>query len=177
MSAEREAPVHIVAYDPSWPALFEAERTGLFAILRPWLTGPIEHVGSTAVPGLAAKPVIDIMAAVDSLEASRDALPPLRQFGYQYAPYRPDVMHWFCKPGFSLRTHHLHLVPFRSPLWQDRLSFRDCLRCTPAVAEEYAALKYRLADIHRFDREAYTEAKVAFIARVLHTHPDGGTLT
>jgi len=177
MPPEREAPVQIVAYDASWPARFEAERTVLSEILRPWLTGPIEHVGSTAVPGMPAKPVIDIMAGVDSLEASRDALPPLRHLGYHWAPYRAEMMHWFCKPSFSLRTHHLHLVPFRSPLWDERLRFRDCLRSTAAVAEEYAALKYHLAEIHRFDREAYTEAKGAFVARVLHTLADGGTAT
>lgn len=169
MPAEREAPIHIVAYDPSWPTLFETERTLLTDILRSWLTGPIEHVGSTAVPGMPAKPVIDIMAAVDSLDASRDAALPLREFGYHYAPYRADVMHWFCKPGLSLRTHHLHLVPFRSLLWDERLRFRDCLRSTPAIADEYATLKYELAELHRLDREAYTEAKGPFIARVLHT--------
>jgi GrpB-like predicted nucleotidyltransferase (UPF0157 family) len=168
MPDQSDAPVHVAAYDTSWPAGFEVERTALAEILGPWLTGPIEHVGSTAVPGLPAKPVIDIMAAVESLGASRDALPPLQEFGYRYAPYRPDVMHWLCKPDFGRRTHHLHLVPFRSAMWEDRLRFRDCLRSTPAIAAEYAALKYRLAKIHPFDREAYTEAKGPFIARVLH---------
>ena len=177
MPAEPEAPVYIVAYDQNWPALFEAERAVLSKALRPWLTGPIEHVGSTAVPGMPAKPVIDIMAGVDSLETSREALLPLRELDYQYAPYHPDLMHWFCKPSFSHRTHHLHLVPLRSPLWYDRLRFRDYLRSTPAVATEYAALKHRLAELHRFDREAYTEAKGAFVARILRTLTDGQGLT
>ena len=168
MPAQPDAPVHIVAYDPSWPTRFEAERTALAEILGQWLTGPIEHVGSTAVPGLSAKPVIDIMAAVGSLDASRDALPLLQKFGYRYAPYRPDEMHWLCKPDFAQRTHHLHLVPFRSALWEERIRFRDCLRSTPTIAAEYAALKYRLARIHPSDREAYTAAKGPFIARVLH---------
>src|SRR5919108_1635769 len=125
MPAEPEAPVHIVAYDPAWPNHFEAEATVLRDVLGPWLAGPIEHVGSTAVPGLPAKPVIDIMAAVESLDASRGALLPLGEIGYYYAPYRADVMHWFCKPSFSLRTHHLHLVPYQSPLWRERVKFRD----------------------------------------------------
>jgi GrpB-like predicted nucleotidyltransferase (UPF0157 family) len=176
MPAQPDAPVHVVAYDTRWPALFELERTALADILGPWLTGPIEHIGSTAVPGLPAKPVIDIMAAVESLDASRDALPPLRAFGYRYAPYRPDVMHWLCKPDFARRSHHLHLVPFRSALWQDRLRFRDCLRSTPAIAAEYATLKYRLAEIHKFDREAYTEAKGPFIARVLQPRAEAEPL-
>jgi GrpB-like predicted nucleotidyltransferase (UPF0157 family) len=78
-------------------------------------------------------------------------------------------MHWFCKPSFVLRTHHLHLVPFRSGLWEERLAFRDCLRQKPHVASAYAALKYRLAESFRFDREGYTEAKTAFIRKVLDT--------
>jgi len=91
----------------------------------------------------------------------------LEDVGYQYAPYRADVMHWFCKPGFSLRTHHLHLVPYGSRLWTERILFRDLLRSDAGVAREYAELKHRLAEAHRFDREAYTEAKGPFVARVL----------
>src|SRR5712691_10551153 len=169
MPAAPEAPVDVVPYDGNWPALFDADRVLLLKVLRPWLVGPIEHVGSTAVPDLPAKPIIDIMVAVASLEASRDALPALLESGYVYAPYRADVMHWFCKPSFAERTHHLHLVPFRSLVWDERLGFRDCLRSDPAVAHEYAALKYHLAEIHHLDREAYTDAKGAFIARVLAT--------
>ncbi len=167
-----EAPVHLASYDPAWPALFELERQLLSRTLCSWLIGPIEHVGSTAVVGLPAKPVIDIMAAVESLDASREALAALRNEGYQYAPYRADVMHWFCKPSFSVRTHHLHLVPYRSLLWTERIAFRDCLRSDPAVARDYAELKRRLAEVHRFDREAYTEAKSPFIARVLQSLTD-----
>jgi GrpB-like predicted nucleotidyltransferase (UPF0157 family) len=161
--------VHIAPYDPAWPALFELERGVLSRALRPWLGGPIEHVGSTAVPELPAKPVIDVMAAVESLEASRNALSVLRDLGYHYAPYRPDVMHWFCKPSVSLRTHHLHLVPYRSSLWTERIAFRECLRSDPIVAREYAELKQCLAEAHRFDREAYTEAKGPFVARILRS--------
>jgi GrpB-like predicted nucleotidyltransferase (UPF0157 family) len=76
-------------------------------------------------------------------------------------------MHWFCKPNSSQRTHHLHLVPYGSALWSERLAFRDYLRSNPAVAGEYANLKARLADVHRNDREAYTEAKGPFVARVV----------
>jgi GrpB-like predicted nucleotidyltransferase (UPF0157 family) len=166
MTAE-DAPIHIAPYDHAWPEHFQLERALLERRLRPWIVGPIEHVGSTAVRGMPAKPVIDIMAAVESLDASREALAVLEDSGYQYAPYRSDVMHWLCKPSFSFRTHHLHLVPYRSPLWTERLLFRDCLRSDPAVARDYAELKHRLAEAHRFDREAYTEAKGPFIAQVL----------
>jgi len=163
----REAPVHIVPYDTSWPDQFGQERRLLCGMIGDWINGGIEHVGSTAVPGLDAKPVIDVMAGVLSLEASRDAIRVLERNGYSYAEYRTDVMHWFCKPSPAFRTHHLHLVPYNSPLWKERLAFRDYLRAHSEVAREYAELKYKLAEQYRFDREAYTEAKSEFIQRVL----------
>ena len=159
--------VRIAEYDPSWPSRFEAERDLLSPVLAPWQAGPIEHIGSTAVRGLAAKPVIDIMAAVASLDASRDAVRALEALGYGYFPYKPESMHWFCKPGPALRTHHLHLVPFDSELWRERLAFRDRLRGDDTLRAEYCALKRELAQMHRNDREAYTEAKSSFIARVI----------
>jgi GrpB-like predicted nucleotidyltransferase (UPF0157 family) len=165
--AERDAPIHLVPYDSAWPALFERERVLLQRVLAPWSAGPIEHVGSTAIPGLVAKPVIDIMAAVESLDASRAAIPAVAELEYLYAPYAADVMHWFCKPSPAFRTHHLHLVPFASPLWSQRLVFRDHLRANPEIAAEYAALKQRLAREHEFDREAYTDLKGPFVQRVL----------
>lgn len=163
----KEAPIHVVSYDPSWIEKFELERVVLGPLLEPWSEGPIEHVGSTAVVGLCAKPVIDIMAGVRSLRESEPAKNVLRRAGYQYAEYKADVMHWFCKPSFAMRTHHLHLVPFRSPLWCERLAFRDLLRTNSGIADEYAALKQELARKFEFDREGYTESKDPFIRRVL----------
>jgi GrpB-like predicted nucleotidyltransferase (UPF0157 family) len=163
----REAPIHIVPYDPDWAAKFEHEKAALETLLAPWRRGPIEHVGSTAVPGLCAKPVIDIMVGVTSLAESEPAKAVLHQAGYQYAAYKTDVMHWFCKPSFAMRTHHLHLIPFGSPLWHDRLRFRDALRTDSTLAADYAALKLELARKFEFDREAYTEGKSPFIARTL----------
>jgi len=164
---EKEAPIHLVAYDSEWARLFREERAALQRVLGPWLTGPIEHIGSTAVPDLVAKPVIDIMAAVGSLEESKNALAAVQGFGYVYAPYRTDVMHWFCKPRLSFRTHHLHLVPYRSELWVARIAFRDRLREDAAVAAEYADLKRQLAACFEHDREAYTDAKSGFVARIV----------
>jgi len=161
------APIEIVPYDGCWLARFADEREALAKVLQPWLRGPIEHVGSTAVPGLAAKPVIDIMAGVETLEASRAAIERLETFGYCYAPYAADVEHWFCKPSPALRTHHLHLVPVHSALWVARLSFRDALRADTELARAYAALKLELAARFRNDREAYTQAKAPFIRAVL----------
>lgn len=159
--------IEVLPYDPAWPDRFEHERRRLQAALAPWLIGPIEHIGSTAVPALPAKPVIDIMAPVHSLAASRPAIEAAAAIGYLHAPYKADVMHWLCKPSPALRTHHLHLVPFDSPLWRERLAFRDALRSQPALAAEYAALKLRLAQQHRDDREAYTDAKTPFVQGVL----------
>jgi len=156
-----------VKYDPTWPDSFDRERHALLPVLAPWLAGPIEHVGSTAVPGLVAKPVIDIMAGVQGLEASRPAIAEVTQLGYCYSPYRADMMHWFCKPSPEVRTHHLHLVPFRSQLWLDRLAFRDFLRVRSDIAAEYADLKQHLATVYGSDREAYTDAQLPFVERIL----------
>lgn len=159
--------VEIVAYDASWPRKFEQERQHLEQVLAHWLAGSIEHIGSTAVAGLAAKPVIDIMAAVADLPTSRPAIDALARAGYLYSPYKPEVMHWFCKPSSEVRTHHLHLVPATSTLWNERLAFRDALRSSASLRNEYVELKFRLALQYQEDREAYTEGKTDFVRRVL----------
>ena len=167
MHTPNEEPISLVAYDEAWPARFQHERLELAQVLAPWLAGPIEHIGSTAVPGLLAKPVIDIMAAVTDLASTVPARAAAATLGYVYFPYRPDVMHWLCKPSPAHRTHHLHLVPIGSPLWADRITFRDYLRSDPEAATEYAALKRQLATRFEFDREAYTDGKSAFVTGVL----------
>jgi GrpB-like predicted nucleotidyltransferase (UPF0157 family) len=163
----REEPVTLVEYDATWPRQFAEERERLAQILAPWLAGPIEHIGSTAIPGLISKPIIDIMAGVRDLPSSIDARATLQSLHYVYFPYRADVMHWFCKPSPARRTHHLHLVPVSSSLWDDRLVFRDYLRSSQAALAEYAALKTALAAKYHFDREAYTDAKSRFVRSLL----------
>lgn len=154
-------------YDDAWPVRFREEHALLAQLVAPYLPGPIEHIGSTAIPGLVAKPIIDIMVGVSTLAESLPLIPLLGELGYAYLPYKADVMHWFCKPSLAVRTYHLHAVPVGSPLWRDRLAFRDYLRDHPNVAAEYAALKRELAERHRLDREAYTDAKGPFVERVL----------
>jgi len=166
-TAGLDEPIRLVPYDPSWPDKFSEEQAALEGAIGDWASGGIHHVGSTAVPGLEAKPVIDILAGVDSLEAARECFGPLAELGYLYAPYRAGEMHWFCKPHPSRRTHHLHLVPTGSMRFRNELAFRDRLRADPALAGEYAALKRSLAVLHAEDREAYTEAKADFIRRAL----------
>jgi GrpB-like predicted nucleotidyltransferase (UPF0157 family) len=164
---EADAPIGLVDYDPRWPSLFDDESASLHRVLLPWLAGPIEHIGSTAVPGLAAKPIIDMMAPVRTLEESRDAIPAVRTLDYLHAPYHADVEHWFCKPRPSFRTHHLHLVPYQSPLWIACIVFRDQLRNDSRVAAQYLELKRSLAASFEHDREAYTEGKSKFVTRIV----------
>jgi GrpB-like predicted nucleotidyltransferase (UPF0157 family) len=166
-SHQETAQVEVVPYDPSWPARFLEEQALLEPVLQPWLVAPTEQIGSTAVPGLAAKPVIDLMAPVQSLVASTGAIAAASALGYCYFPYKSEVMHWFCKPSPSLRTHHLHIIPTGSPLWVERLAFRDALRRDANLAAEYARLKLELASRFRHDRDAYTEAKSEFIQSAL----------
>jgi GrpB-like predicted nucleotidyltransferase (UPF0157 family) len=157
-----DEPVRIVPYDPSWPECFEEECAALADAIGDWVVGGIHHVGSTSVSGLEAKPVIDVLVGVRGLEESRSCYERLGTLGYLYAPYRSSEMHWFCKPHPSRRTHHLHLVPADSPRFRDELAFRDFLRTHRDVAEEYGALKRRLAKGFEHDREAYTDAKSEF---------------
>ena len=159
--------VRIVPYDPAWPAEFEAEHALLLPVLAPWLAGEIHHVGSTSVPGLGAKPVIDILAEVASLEESRASIEPLCELSYWWFPYQEERMNWFCKPSPEHRTHHLHLVVPGSQAWREELAFRDALRGEPDTARAYEELKRRLAKEHTTDREAYTVAKTAFVESVL----------
>ena len=159
-----DQPIQLAAYDPSWPDRARAEARSLEDALRPWLAGRVEHVGSTAVPGLEAKPTIDLMAPVRSLEAAREAFAVLADLGYEHAPHRPHF-HWFCKPSPAVREFHLILVEATHPEWRARLRFRDRLRADPATAADYVALKRELAGRFPGDREAYTDGKAAFVAR------------
>ena len=164
-----QASVILDEYDSSWPSKFEEEKKHLLAIAGEWHFGSIEHVGSTAVPGMVAKPVIDVMFGVKTLEDSKPAIEVLVSHGYEYFPYKTEVMYWFCKPSHAFRTHHLHLIPFESPLWKERIQFRNLLRSDDKVASQYANLKRELAAIYKEDREAYTEKKWPFIQQVLQS--------
>jgi len=161
--------VRVVPYDPEWPRLFEREREILERVLAPFLEGGVHHIGSTAVPGLAAKPVIDMMAGVRDLEEARVAFAPLGEHGYEYTPHRPRTHH-FSKPAGAAWwhvTHGLHVTEVGTDLWRERLAFRDALRADAALALEYQELKVRLAREHGADSGAYTVAKRPFVAAVL----------
>lgn len=162
-----DQPVEILPYDAAWPERFEEQRAPVEQILAPWLVGVVEHVGSTSVPGLAAKPVVDMLAGVRDLQESRPCIDLLSVDGWLWAPYREDVEHWFCRPTPEHRTHHLHVVEHGGREWEDMLAFRDALRADRALRERYAALKLDLARAHRDDRNAYTEAKSTFVVAAL----------
>lgn len=172
--------VDVVPYDPRWPALFAAERDHLRACLAARLVGRIEHFGSTAVPGLAAKPIIDILVEVADLgKTKREIVPVLEAQGYDYfwrpafGDDQPPFYAWFIKRDRSgKRTHHIHMVEADSKLW-DRLLFRDYLIAHPDAARAYGELKERLSEMHRGDRVAYTRAKTEFIAEITRLAKEG----
>ncbi|MGH2812324.1 MAG: GrpB family protein, partial [Actinomycetota bacterium] len=153
--------VVVAEYDPLWPEVFDRERQDILRVAGHVITR-LEHVGSTSVPGLLAKPVIDILAGVEDLYDSLRAIAPLRELGYEYVPeYENELRErrYFRKGDPQARTHHVHLVEVGSHFWKRHLAFRDHLRADQAAAEEYARLKGDLARRFPEDREAYTEAK------------------
>ena len=165
-------PVVIADYDPRWPAIYAAETARVNDAIGEWLVG-IEHVGSTSVPGLAAKPVIDIMPGLRSLGNSPHIVRPLQKLGYQYFPEHENVMperRYFALPASDehrgRRRFHLHIVETTSAFWRRHLAFRDHLRAHPETAGEYAALKHRLAAEYGSDHVGYTGAKTEFITRI-----------
>jgi GrpB-like predicted nucleotidyltransferase (UPF0157 family) len=138
-------------------------------VLARWLEGGIHHIGATSIPGLAAKPIIDMMAGVRDLDEARAAFDQLRGQSYVYAPHRPGIAHHFSKPSLRLPevTHGLHLTEPSSDLWLERIAFRDALRADAALVAEYEALKLGLAQQHRHDLAAYTAGKREFVGHVL----------
>ena len=165
--------VAVVPYDPRWPKMFEEERLHLLSCLPADLVKRIEHFGSTAVPGLAAKPIVDILVEVASLEETKTRIAPvLEAQGYDYfwrpswGDDTPPFYAWFIKRDKNgNRTHHIHMVESQFEHW-DRLLFRDYLRENPDLALEYGHLKMMLSAAHQGDRVAYTTAKSDFIRRV-----------
>ena len=169
LSAREDQPVVIVEYDPRWPAMFAEEAARIMIALRSHLLG-IEHIGSTAVEGLAAKPVIDIQVGVRSLQPTSELVGAMAEIGYRYFPEMeadlPDRRYFL--RGEERRTHQVHMVERTNAAWWDRhVIFRDWLRTHPADALAYANLKRQLAKDHRWDRTGYTEAKSEFIAEVV----------
>lgn len=162
--------IDIVSYDPGWTSRFSTEARFLQNKF-PKIIKRIEHFGSTAVPNLSAKPIVDMLIEVTSLkDVKKKIVPLLVAFGYDYF-WRPEIdkppmYAWFIKRDKNgNRTHHLHMVEKDSKLWE-RLYFRDYLRKYSDTAREYQNLKTHLATKYSNDREKYTKAKTDFIVSV-----------
>ncbi|RVT46828.1 GrpB family protein [Rubrivivax albus] len=160
--------VQIVDYQESWPSAFEQ----VASVLRTVMAGhqvEIEHTGSTAVPGLCAKPVLDVLLGVCALSEVESKVAELEQVGYQYRPeYEAQIplRRYFVKSAEeSCPRVHLHAVQTNGLLWQEHVAFRQALRSNSALADEYGSLKRNLAS--SVGKSEYTEAKAPFIRGVL----------
>jgi GrpB-like predicted nucleotidyltransferase (UPF0157 family) len=160
--------IEIVEYDPMWPALYEQERImlaealGLYAI-------DVQHVGSTSVPGLAAKPIVDIAVVIEQYPLPDDRVAAIVALGYEHmGEFGIPRRHYFRKgPTGTLRTHHVHVIELTNPEWENFILFRDYLRAHADVAQEYARLKKALAAQYTQDRVTYTESKAPFIKDIM----------
>lgn len=160
----------VVPYNPRWPEMYEQERLHLLSCLPAELIKRIEHFGSTAVPGLYAKPIVDILVEVTNLDETKIRIVPvLEKQGYDYfwrptwGDDTPPFYAWFIKrDNTGKRTHHIHMVEAEFEHW-DRLLFRDYLIEHPHIAKEYSELKEKLSKVYTKDRVAYSEAKTDFI--------------
>ena len=157
--------VRLASYSPAWRILFEREKKTLLVALS-GIVLEIEHIGSTSIPNMEAKPIIDIAAAVPDLQTVGSCIRPLAAVGYEYkGEYGLPGRHFFVKG--SPHTHYLHVVAAGSEHWIAWLTFRDYLIGHRDVADKYSALKRDLAKQHEANRDAYTKSKSAFITRVV----------
>lgn len=166
--------IDVLPYDPAWPARYADEERRLRSLLPHDLVLRIDHIGSTAVPGCSAKPVIDIQVEVNDLgRARQQAVPQLQGSGYEFI-WRPSIGEmapfyaWFIKRDTAgRRTHHIHMVE-PDTASEDRIRFRDRLRSRPDLVRRYEALKQELLRRFADDRAGYTQGKTAFIQDVIH---------
>ena len=164
--------VLLTPYSPLWPAVFDLERRRLLEIFNGAVA--IEHIGSTAVPGLGAKPIIDVMLGTPDIALVVGRIPALEEEGYRYVREFEKSMperRYFTKLDRPPGKFHLHAVTLDSPFWARHIAFRDALRADEALARKYWRLKQHLAARHRDDRAAYAEAKGDFIRSALTKGP------
>jgi GrpB-like predicted nucleotidyltransferase (UPF0157 family) len=160
-------PIEIVPYDPRWRYIYQQERDRLLAVIGDSVAS-LEHMGSTSVPGLSAKPIIDISAALKRLEDAEDLIPRVQAIGYRLIPQRsPDRFDlWNCPEG-PRPTHILHFMQSDSDAWRRPLIFRNALRADPELRMRYSDLKSRLAAACGEDIRRYGAEKSDFILSVV----------
>lgn len=162
-----EKPVIIEDFNADWSKGFVQEKEKLMNILADKIIS-VEHIGSTSIEGLGAKPILDIAVGVDDLDVVDEFIEPLKQIGYEFV-YHKDFpeRRFFRKGKWRAGTHHLHFYEYKSEHWNNQLLFRNYLRNNTEVIKEYHQLKKELAEKYRYDRVLYTEAKAPFIQNVL----------
>ena len=161
--------VIVSPYSTEWPNLFCAVRAELLSVFGP-IVVEVEHIGSTSVPRLAAKPVIDVLLGAHSLGDIESHIRPLGELGYLYVPkYERELpmRRYFVKSSAATLRIHLHAVELHSQIWQAHLTFRDALRTDAKLRARYQSLKLHLAQVFGNDKSAYTAAKDPFIQSVL----------
>jgi GrpB-like predicted nucleotidyltransferase (UPF0157 family) len=161
--------IALLEYQDSWPKQFLQVAEQLRALF-PIPGAVYEHIGSTSIPGLCAKPVLDVALGVGTLREAEAAIPAFGSVGFTYRPEYEDVIpdrRYFVKPESTSLRVHLHAVVLGGLLWQQHLHFRNQLRRETRLREEYSDLKRRLAVVHAQSKAAYTEAKAPFIRQVL----------
>jgi GrpB-like predicted nucleotidyltransferase (UPF0157 family) len=169
LSSRLNRPIHVVDYDPNWPSLYEAEKESILTALGNRMI-QIEHFGSTSVPGLPAKPVIDIAVGVESLQQAQNYIPSLENLGYKYEPeleVDTPARYFLWKGTPLVHTYHISMEVPGSPSWAEHILFRDYLRQHPDEACRYQNLKQELAVRCVTDMEAYVSGKTAFVVSCL----------
>jgi len=161
-------PVIIVDYDPRWPILYEDEKDRIRGIIGHKVLA-IEHIGSTAVPGLGAKPIVDIMACVRGSSDADECVPILRNIGYDDVTPQEGNPDWYYCLGKGTHNmgYHLHLMRYMSDFSRKHILFREYLRAHPDAAQQYLELKRGMAARYGSDRVAYTESKTSFVESVV----------
>ncbi len=167
----------VVPYDPEWPGLFEQERCRITSAIGHIVAG-VHHVGSTSIPGMPAKPILDIAVLLYNFEDGERCISPMEKIGYLHVGLLDDIpgdrffgkVHTSqesCSDSEEIVTHHIHMYTLDSPLMQNHFAFRDYLLAHPEEIARYARLKFTLADKHPNDRASYSAAKNSFITEVL----------
>jgi GrpB-like predicted nucleotidyltransferase (UPF0157 family) len=155
----------LVPYTPAWKGYFEREKATLQVVLGTKILD-IQHIGSTSIPGMIAKPIIDIAIAVVDFDEAKVCIPLVESLGYEYkGEFGIPRRHYFVKG--DPRLFHIHMSEASGAEWENTLLFRDYLCNHPDMAEEYAQLKQQLAKKHPQDRQAYLDGKTAFVEKVL----------